>query len=44
MRVLIADDNRLIRRGIAGTLSADNDVEVCGEASNSIETLSEPTN
>jgi DNA-binding NarL/FixJ family response regulator len=39
MRVLIADDNKLIRRGIAGILSADKDVEVCGEASNSIETL-----
>ena len=39
MRVLIADDNELIRRGIAGILSADKDIEVCGEASDSIEAL-----
>jgi DNA-binding NarL/FixJ family response regulator len=39
MRVLIADDNELIRRGIAGLLSAEKDVEICGEASDSTETL-----
>jgi DNA-binding NarL/FixJ family response regulator len=39
MRVLIADDNELIRRGIAGLLGADKDIEVCGEASDSTETL-----
>ena len=39
MRVLIADDNELIRRGIAGILSADKDIEICGEAADSIETL-----
>jgi two-component system response regulator NreC len=39
MRVLIADDNELIPRGIAGILSADKDMEVCGEASDSTETL-----
>lgn len=39
MRVLIADDNELIRRGIAGLLSAAKNVEVCGEASDSTEAL-----
>jgi DNA-binding NarL/FixJ family response regulator len=39
MRVLIADDNESIRRCIAGLLSAEKDVEVCGEASDSAETL-----
>jgi hypothetical protein len=39
MRVLIADDNRRIRRSIAGLLAADKSIEVCGEASHSSETL-----
>ena len=39
MRVLIADDNELVRRGIAKLLSSDEELEVCGEASNSSETL-----
>jgi two-component system, NarL family, response regulator NreC len=39
MRVLIADDNELIRRAIAGLLSGEKDIEVCGEASDSAETL-----
>jgi DNA-binding NarL/FixJ family response regulator len=39
MRVLIADDNKLVRRGIAGILSGEKDYEVCGEASDSIETF-----
>ena len=39
MRVLIADDNELIRRCVARILSADKDIEVCGEASDSAETL-----
>lgn len=39
MRVLIADDNELIRRGIVALLSAEKDVEICGEASDSTETL-----
>ena len=39
MRVLIADDNVLVRRGIAKLLSGDKDLELCGEASNSRETL-----
>ena len=39
MRVLIADDNELVRRGIVKLLSGDEDLEVCGEASDSSETL-----
>jgi two-component system response regulator NreC len=39
MRILIADDNKLIRRGIAGLLSGEKDLVVCGEASDSSETL-----
>ena len=39
MRVLIADDNELLRRGIAKLLSSEEELEVCGEASNSSETL-----
>jgi DNA-binding NarL/FixJ family response regulator len=39
MRVLVADDNALVRRGIVGLLSADKDLEVCGEASNASDTL-----
>ena len=39
MRVLIADDNELVRRGIAKVLSGDKELEICGEASNSRETL-----
>jgi DNA-binding NarL/FixJ family response regulator len=39
MRVLIADDNELVRRGIASLLSGENELEVCGEASDAIETL-----
>jgi two-component system, NarL family, response regulator NreC len=39
MKVLIADDNALVRRGIAGLLSGDQDLEVCGEASDASETL-----
>lgn len=39
MRVLIADDNPLARRRIARLLSGDKDLQVCGEASDSNETL-----
>jgi DNA-binding NarL/FixJ family response regulator len=39
MRVLIADDNELVRCGIAKLLSGDQDLEIGGEASNSSETL-----
>jgi len=39
MRVLIADDNPRVRRGTARLLSGDEDLQVCGEASDSNETL-----
>ena len=39
MRVLIADENRLIRRGIAKLISSDNNWEVCGESCDASETL-----
>lgn len=32
MRILIADDNERVRRGIAGVLASEKDWEVCGEA------------
>jgi DNA-binding NarL/FixJ family response regulator len=39
VRVLIADDNELVRRGIARLLSNDKHCEVCGESSDANETL-----
>jgi two-component system nitrate/nitrite response regulator NarL len=39
IRVLIADDNELVRRGIAGILAGEKGLEVCGEASDANETL-----
>jgi DNA-binding NarL/FixJ family response regulator len=39
MRVLIADDNDGIRRGIIGFLSRDASLEVCGEASDGNEAI-----
>ena len=40
MRILIADDSHLVRRGIASLLSNEPPCQICGEASNSNETLS----
>jgi DNA-binding NarL/FixJ family response regulator len=39
MRILIADDNPLVRCGIQGILSSEPACEVCGEAANARETL-----
>jgi DNA-binding NarL/FixJ family response regulator len=39
MRILIADDHPLVRRGIAGMLSRETNWEICGEASDARETL-----
>jgi len=39
MRVLIADDNDLVRRGIAGLLAGEDGLVVCGEARDANETL-----
>lgn len=39
VRILIADDNQLVRRGIAGLLSTGENYEVCGEAVNAEEAI-----
>jgi len=39
LRILIADDNQLVRRGIAGLLANEKDCEVCGEAAEAAETI-----
>jgi two-component system, NarL family, response regulator NreC len=39
MRILIADDNQLVRRGIIALLSQEPTYEICGEASNSAEAI-----
>jgi DNA-binding NarL/FixJ family response regulator len=43
MRILIADDNQFIRRGIVGLLAHEEGIEVCGEASNSAEAIQKAT-
>lgn len=39
MRILIADDNEYVRRGVAALLGDLKGAEVCGEAANSRETI-----
>jgi two-component system, NarL family, response regulator NreC len=39
MRILIADDNQLVRRGIAGLLAHQDGIEVCGEASDATDVV-----
>jgi DNA-binding NarL/FixJ family response regulator len=39
MRILIADDNDVVRRGVKGILSSEKDCEVCGEARDGSEAL-----
>lgn len=39
VRILIADDNQMVRRGLAGLLSNEKNIEICGEATNAAETL-----
>ena len=39
LEILIADDNQLVRRGIARLLSQEKDWSVCGEAANAEEVL-----
>src|ERR1700733_2508928 len=39
MRILIADDNAFVRRGMAELLAEQEGWEVCGEASNSTEAI-----
>jgi DNA-binding NarL/FixJ family response regulator len=40
MRVLIADDHRIIRRSIFSLLQSRTDIQVCGEAANGQEAVS----
>lgn len=39
MRILIADDNDMVRRGVMGILSSVTDWEICGEAGDGSEAL-----
>jgi DNA-binding NarL/FixJ family response regulator len=39
MRILIADDNELIRRGVADMLANEAGLEICGEARDGMDTL-----
>lgn len=39
MRILIADDNQLVRRGVAQIVSGYADCEVCAEASDGLDSL-----
>jgi DNA-binding NarL/FixJ family response regulator len=39
MRILIADDNDMVRRGVIALLSAETDWTVCGEARDGSEAL-----
>ena len=39
IRVIIADDHRIFRQGLAGLLADDPDIELLGEAGNGVEAL-----
>ena len=39
VRVLVVDDHPLVRRGLAETISAESDMEVCGEAADGTEAM-----
>jgi DNA-binding NarL/FixJ family response regulator len=39
MRILIADDNAMIRRGVIALLSSETDWTVCGEAGDGLEAI-----
>ncbi|MFP3361169.1 DNA-binding response regulator, partial [Planococcus sp. SIMBA_143] len=39
MRVLIADDHHVVRRGLLFFLKAQKDIEVVGEAANGVEAV-----
>jgi DNA-binding NarL/FixJ family response regulator len=41
MRILIADDSKIVRRGVVGLLSIQAEWSVCGEARNGAETIQE---
>jgi DNA-binding NarL/FixJ family response regulator len=39
LRILVADDNDMVRRGVVAILSADPDWNICGEARDGTEAL-----
>jgi DNA-binding NarL/FixJ family response regulator len=39
MRILIADDHEIVRKGVRAILEARADTEICGEASNGLEAV-----
>jgi DNA-binding NarL/FixJ family response regulator len=39
MRILIADDNESVRRGVANLLASNPNLEICGEAKDGNDTL-----
>lgn len=39
MRILIADDHEVVRKGVMAVLAARPDLEICGEASNGQEAV-----
>lgn len=43
MRILIADDNELVRRGIRGLLAQQDGLSVCGEAADSADAIQKAT-
>src|ERR1700740_699947 len=44
MRILIADDNEFVKRGIFALLAQEGDWEVCGEASDSADAIQQARN
>ncbi|MDX2188919.1 MAG: response regulator transcription factor [Bacteroidota bacterium] len=44
IKVLIADDHQVVRRGISTLLEDENDIEIIGEASDGLETLEKVKN
>lgn len=43
MRILVADDNQFVRRGIRSLLAGQIGLEVCGEAADSADTVQKAT-
>jgi len=40
IKILVVDDHKLVREGIANVLSAENDISVVGQAENGLEAIS----
>jgi len=39
MRIIVADDHEVVRKGVCSVLSTRRNIEVCGEASNGLEAI-----